>query len=179
MGHCGPLARHPLQPPHSLLRPPPPPGPENNLHRRRLRPQGGRPAQRPAAPLRGVGGLCLDRLGRPACLQGPGFPAGQYGFPQHPLGPVSPAAAGRGRGAVPVPPPGDRPGAVYPERISAPRPRRTGVRGLHRLPPARVPRGPFDGGKKNQARFFVQKRGDHRLVLWAVIGYNGIKTIRI
>ena len=83
--------------------------------------------------------------------------------------------SGEGGGAVSVPPPGDGAGAVYSQRLPSPGPPRPGVRGLHRLPSAGVPRGAFDGGERDQRRFFVQKTGGYGLVLWAVVGYNGIK----
>lgn len=46
------------------------------------------------------------------------------------------------------------------------------VRGLHRLSPARVPRGRIDPGGPDENRFFVQKRRGDGVVLWPPVRYN-------
>ena len=103
------------------------------------------------------------RSGRTAALCRP---------PEHPLGPQRRGGTGGGGGAVPVPPSGDGADAVHPEPLSAHGPGRPVVRGLHRLPSARGPRGRADPGRPDQNRFFVQKRWGDRVVLWPPVRYN-------
>ena len=88
------------------------------LHRRRLLPQGGRPAQRPGAAGKARRGLLLVRLRRPAYRHRPGPPGPVGGLGKHPLGPQRPGGAGAGGGALPLPPPGDRPGLGGAHRVS-------------------------------------------------------------
>ncbi|MFR0912202.1 MAG: hypothetical protein ACLSF6_05460 [Evtepia gabavorous] len=66
------------------------------LHRRRLLPQGGRPAQRPGAAGKARRGLLLVRLRRPAYRHRPGPPGPVGGLGKHPLGPQRPGGAGAG-----------------------------------------------------------------------------------
>ncbi len=120
----------------------------------------------------GLPGLHLDGLG---------WTAHRHGFrrtgtlrrpSEHPLGPQRCGGAGAWGGAVSLPPFRDGADPVHLKPISAHRPQGGVVRGLHRLSPARVPRGRIDPGGPDENRFFVQKRRGDGVVLWPPVRYN-------